>query len=73
MRYKITQKASDSLRAILDAEFYGCILGETLGDYSLVGRSGNIYTPENLTRKGCAIQFLDSGLWSLYCRGPHAQ
>ena len=64
MRYKITQKASDSLRAILDAEFYGCILGKTMGDYSLVGRSGNIYTPENLQGKVVLFNF-----WIVGC-GP---
>jgi len=62
--YKITQKASDSLLAILDSEFYGCVIGKSMGDYSLVGRSGSIYTPENLQGKVVMFNF-----WTVNC-GP---
>jgi len=62
--YKITQKNADSLHMILDNEFHQCIIGKTMGNYSMVGKTGNIYTPESLHGKVVLFNF-----WTVNC-GP---
>jgi thiol-disulfide isomerase/thioredoxin len=64
MRYQITKKTSDSLRAILETELQACIIGKKMEDYNLVGRSGRSYTAENLQGKVVLFNF-----WSVNC-GP---
>lgn len=64
MRYQITKKTSDSLRAILERELQACLIGKKMEDYSLVGRSGRSYTAANLQGKVVLFNF-----WSVSC-GP---
>lgn len=62
--YKINQKACDSIRLVLESEFHECVVGKAMGDYSMVGKSGNIYTPEMLQGKVVLFNF-----WTVGC-GP---
>ncbi len=60
--HKIKQKACDSLRTVLESEFHECVIGKVMGDYRMVGRSGNIYTPETLRGKVVLFNF-----WTVNC------
>jgi thiol-disulfide isomerase/thioredoxin len=62
--YKITEKEMDSSPVIFETEFQGCIIGKTMGDNRMVGKTGAIYTPENLDGKVVLFNF-----WTVNC-GP---
>jgi len=61
---ELDRRGSDSVRYILDKELDNCIMGKDIPEFSLVGRSGKVYTKESLKGKVVVLNF-----WSVNC-GP---